>query len=474
MAHDPNSDLSRALAALSIAQLWRAAGLRTDPPKRDGLVESPFRDDKSPSFSVFSQGRAFKDHASGEKGGLWKFAQLAWPNLPPRELADKLIELSGVPRTVASAPRADSVDPRQAALASAPKELRPALRAAFKRKDERAAEQRIYTEREAALRPRVEVRRVPAWPACVEQRYYTGVDALREDPKLLEEIAEDRGWPVRWAEAVLDDERLSFPVVPWHEPGQRYSKRGKAFLVQCPESVDEDTQSLRLRPVGYHQRFFMAASGNAPARKSWVYVPYVPRHREGGGGENDFSRHLREVAAERGVEAGTAMVPALPFVLSDHAAAIGPVRLVVLTEGQWDAISLAGACGWLDERCWPEGVAVFGLRGNEGMDTFLAYYGYWLTACQPVAWVLADNDTAGEKWLDTAAAAPGCPKPPTLAEKLQHLGCRRVMLSVLRKDGGRGKDFNDLWRQKRPTPEAMRAWMAKLGLPDLAAGVAAK
>ncbi|MFZ4765334.1 MAG: hypothetical protein ACOYMN_10310 [Roseimicrobium sp.] len=61
-------------ARLAIPDVWRMLQLPGAPGKSCG---SPFRADKKPSFSVFDEGRRFRDHATGDGGTVIDFIQLA-------------------------------------------------------------------------------------------------------------------------------------------------------------------------------------------------------------------------------------------------------------------------------------------------------------------------------------------------------------------------------------------------------------
>lgn len=435
MAHDPNSDLTRALAALSIAQLWRSASLRGEAPKRDGLVQSPFRDDKHASFSVFAQGKAFKDQASGEKGGLWQFSLLAWPNLPKRELAELLIELSGVPRNEREPGRALSAEERRKAAAAATAQ----------------AERHIEREHERALSPRVCPVSLPEWPDFVRERWLEGEACVLGEWARMRKLATDRGWPVEWAEQLVVSGKLAQPWLPWSGPDSFAPKRGRACLVEMPVLADTAGAVGSLRPVGYHQRFWLEG------RKQWVYVPSRPKHPERCQG---FTAELAEWAETQ--PADRSLVPALPFFLGS----LEPTLVCVL-EGQWDAITLAGALGYFDD-CW-EGrrVAFLGVRGASGLDVLLAYWGPWLRRWAPRVWLLADADKAGRSWIERERpAVPGGVAMPTAAEKLHAAGASAVKVSVLRPATAaeHGKDFNDWWRSVQPTREQMERWLRREGV----------
>jgi hypothetical protein len=53
-----------------IPELWQALGLPGEPKSS---CKSPFREDRAPSFSIFDDGRAWTDHATGEGGDVISF-----------------------------------------------------------------------------------------------------------------------------------------------------------------------------------------------------------------------------------------------------------------------------------------------------------------------------------------------------------------------------------------------------------------
>lgn len=60
-----------------------------------GSCRSPFREDRHPSFSVFENGRAFKDHATGEGGDVVRFLQMA-SGLSPGDAIRQIIDMAGL------------------------------------------------------------------------------------------------------------------------------------------------------------------------------------------------------------------------------------------------------------------------------------------------------------------------------------------------------------------------------------------
>ena len=68
--------ISAAKTAVSIADAWARLGLPDPPPEGNRLVRSPIREEKTPSFSIFQDGRRWKDHAGDAGGDLIDFVEL--------------------------------------------------------------------------------------------------------------------------------------------------------------------------------------------------------------------------------------------------------------------------------------------------------------------------------------------------------------------------------------------------------------
>ena len=68
--------LNEAKDRLRIPTVWGLT-LNGDPPAKDGVYRSPFREDGNPSFSIFANGTRFKDHATGESGDAITFYAMA-------------------------------------------------------------------------------------------------------------------------------------------------------------------------------------------------------------------------------------------------------------------------------------------------------------------------------------------------------------------------------------------------------------
>ena len=58
---------------ITIREVWDRLGLPNPPTSDKCVVRSPFREDRTPSFSVFEQGRAWNDFGTGEGGDVISF-----------------------------------------------------------------------------------------------------------------------------------------------------------------------------------------------------------------------------------------------------------------------------------------------------------------------------------------------------------------------------------------------------------------
>ncbi len=126
-------------ARLSIPEAWRLLNLPGQPGKS---CMSPFREDRHPSFSVFAEGRRFRDHASGDSGTVIDFIQLALDVPLPEALAWAREKCGGATSPLAAqsnTARKPAGKPR----GGAPKS--PALRPARAGELEKLAEMRGYS-----------------------------------------------------------------------------------------------------------------------------------------------------------------------------------------------------------------------------------------------------------------------------------------------------------------------------------------
>jgi hypothetical protein len=140
----------------------------------------------------------------------------------------------------------------------------------------------------------------------------------------------------------------------------------------------------------------------------------------------------------------------MPFVIGGGF--ITFAQTIVVTEGQWDAITLAAAAGWLaSDAAWPERLALFATRGAVAWKPLIEYWGtHWPKGAQFI--LFADADTSGAKWT-----APGQFRDTLLA--LGH------PVRVVRSNEAGRKDLNDLHKAQPLTAESIAGWITTKGRP---------
>lgn len=178
----------------------------------------------------------------------------------------------------------------------------------------------------------------------------------------IADLAEWRGWRAVDVKALVRDGFLFAPVI--------FGERARAaFPVSVPHPMPERMPGDRQRLVGLHARLH----DRQDEMRGWRFWP------------SEHSHGYR--------------LPPLPLVLTG-AAGIASARLLMITEGEWDALSFALAAGWLgdEKRGLPQGVAAIGLRGvSSWQDFFAAFAPYWPRGVDVL--VLRDADQAGARWL---------------------------------------------------------------------------
>ncbi len=69
--------IQEAKERIRIPDLWRILNITGKAPAPVEVVRSPFRDDTRESFSIFADGKMFKDHGTGEGGDAISFYAMA-------------------------------------------------------------------------------------------------------------------------------------------------------------------------------------------------------------------------------------------------------------------------------------------------------------------------------------------------------------------------------------------------------------
>ena len=255
------------------------------------------------------------------------------------------------------------------------------------------------------------------WPIDVAGTWQEGVAFLSGKGHWKKRLAQWRGWSDHAVEEILQDGAIGAPKCG--------GKRGIAFRVDRPawSELGADGRCFCLEPVGFHWR--------SPGPKaSWRLQPSKATHGFG--------------------------CPPLPFILGDFPHA----RLMVITEGQWDAITLAHAAGWLDhDAAWPEEICLLGLRGVDSHRAFLGAYGdFWPSGAKCL--LIPDGDAAGRRWFERSERGPSFAQ--LLAER-----CAEVHVGT----ATGGKDLNEAWIKGNIDRQAICQGMVELGLVDSAGRV---
>lgn len=258
----------------------------------------------------------------------------------------------------------------------------------------RDAAKRIVSDAdEAAPTPR-------PMPSEVAAAWSDGCRYLSEQPKVQEKIAHWRGWTPEVVRQLADDSMMGTPKFR--------GDRLVAFRVDFPVMSDSGPfgRCFSTIQVGWHVRL----KANAGEKAQWRFVPNEKEHGHS--------------------------TPALPFIMGDFQSA----RLLVVVEGQWDAITFAHAAGWLcHDTSFPDSICVLGIRGAQGINPFLHCYAQ-LWPVNPKCLLLPDSDSAGATWFEVRDSQP------SFAERLGEY-CSCVRVQTIRD----AKDFNDAWKRRLVT-----------------------
>ena len=101
------SALDEAKAALTVADAWNRLGLPGHPSKS---CRSPFREDRSPSFSVYENGHRWKDHSTGKGGDVCDFIAAAL-TVTLADAARWILEQTNARTSARSWPKAQRIAP---------------------------------------------------------------------------------------------------------------------------------------------------------------------------------------------------------------------------------------------------------------------------------------------------------------------------------------------------------------------------
>ncbi len=410
---DLDNQLQQAFDSISLVDLLHRLGY---PEARRGAGQkSIFRADKK-AGSVQITDTWYKDYACDEHDGGHLWAIMHVRNCSKKEAVEYLYDVTGIvpQKQSAGAVKAIQRDKRETVYGN--------------------------HEKKVALLPKLGMEEPGPMAALVLDCWQEG---LAEMLPMAGKISECRGWSERVMLELVAQGKTGLPRLPWSSGQDK--KRGWGWLVEKP--IFKGNQAA-LVPVGFHARYKIYKAGQF-VEKRWVYVPYVPQAER----LSDFQAALKKAKIK---------LPAYPFVLGEL---VDP-KLVIITEGQFDAVSMAEAFGWLGGEGLPPGVVILGLRGVSSPSVVLAAYGAWLRKHRPFVWILPDNDAAG-KQLFERKNFERIDWEPCFVDRLRAQGCT-VFPQLIEVEGC--KDFNDIWRAHRPALVDMRKLAAVAGCLDLVNG----
>jgi hypothetical protein len=197
------------------------------PEWRAGRVcRSPFREDRSPSFSVSENGALWNDFAAGEGGDAVDFLARA-KGIGASEAAREFIRLAG-------------------GSSSSNNQSKPVVRSVV------------------PARPPYHP---SPMPSSVAAAWEQGVSHLKGSPELQSNLSSWRGWPVEAVCALIASSLVGCPVV--------HGGRAVAFKVESPIISERE---FNLLPVGFHARLRPSREGE---RASWRFMPSEREHGRG-------------------------------------------------------------------------------------------------------------------------------------------------------------------------------------------------
>jgi hypothetical protein len=371
----PSAEPSQIKGTLSLSRIIMDDG--HDLRKNGGslVCRCPFHEERTPSFHVFDddRGQRFKCFGCGAAGDIFDFWR--WTrNVEFAQAKRDLAQLAGI--------RSDERPTRP--VTKAPRASEP-------RKEEPPAPVAVLT---------------PEMITVLQE----GADYLEANPADSDLIASWRGWPLDVTKAVVRAQWITAPR--FFHSQRRREMRVVSFPVLAPFPGEDGHE--RQEHVGAHYREFLSeeplidANGKT-MRAAWYFAP--------------------RKCEERG-EPG---IPALPFVLGHFSEA----KLVVVTEGEWDLITLAIAERWIraDGEYWPPGLCAVGIRGASGVGVFLRHWRrFWPIDAE--ALLICDRDEAGASWHTSRRGEE------TFLSRIRGL-CRRAGIAMV---AAPHKDLNDAYR----------------------------
>jgi hypothetical protein len=228
-----------------------------------------------------------------------------------------------------------------------------------------------------------------------------------------------------------------YTPVPMSDEVREVWSRGVIMAREHTQGFAEELAGMRGWPLWSCMRLLtegVMAPVQWRGRRVWAFPVKAPKPE---GGLETIGLHLlgRDKEGKRRWEY-TAGCKAFPFIIGNPFKA----STWLITEGQWDALSVMVALTPQNPHTIREGICVLGIRGANGTGPFLEHYGPLLKGGQCI--LLPDNDKAGDSW-------------DTLADDIERLGGR---VAVFDQPGG-VKDANDALRAGMLTRSLCLGWL---------------
>lgn len=207
------------------------------------------------------------------------------------------------------------------------------------RKSSGTPPRRTYPAAEEVRPPRI--RQIPE---AAKECWFEGLRFLESDESTIGRIAGWRRWDPSFVRTLAQDGLMGAPIVG--------GGRKVAFPVR---SCGGGLLRLHVRPM-------------PPDDGDWFYWPAVE-------------------------------APALPLVIGSFDGA----GMLIVTEGEWDVLTLCHAAGWFDhDAAWPEDICAIGIRGASAWRAFIEHFSPRWPNPAPSCLLLPDRDDEGRKWLSEA------------------------------------------------------------------------
>lgn len=249
-------------------------------------------------------------------------------------------------------------------------------------------------------------------------------------------------WEAPVQKVVLREEA---PIRPMVESVRKIWEDGVAWLAATTSEQERiaEWRGWRVETVAKMAELGVMGMPSYRAQRREAFSVWVPCMNGEPTFQAGYHVHTKELKGRFRFE--PAGIGSWPFLIGNTE----QCRVLVVLEGQWDAISFYDALT-RDGSAFPEQVAVAGIRGASSWRKLMTYD--WGQSVQ--SFIFADGDTAGQEWLagDSLEAA-------------LRLRCKSVHPFIYGDNEDGVKDFNDYHKTYGTTTAEwramLRAWCVK-------------